>query len=213
MVRKFKTLFTVVLLSATSCATSYKLANSDFDKTVDFSKYKTFSWIAPLDKDSISAADQIIYNNTINYFAHDLAARGMTVDNDNPDLLFQLKVSEKREQRTETARQTFPLYNNNYYFRYHAFSPYNRYYNLYPRSYYYNRGFNFNDYRYGYNTQTGDYTKSSLTLNVMDLKQRKFIYTATVEADLYDPATWKRELHPAVHTLLDNYPVKATAKK
>ncbi|MFX4489899.1 hypothetical protein ABTA82_19815, partial [Acinetobacter baumannii] len=60
-----------------------------------------------------------------------------------------------------------------------------------------------------------EYIRGAITVNVIDRKQNKFIYTATVEADLYDPSTLQRELHPAVHTLLENYPVKppAPAKK
>jgi hypothetical protein len=53
-----------------------------------------------------------------------------------------------------------------------------------------------------------EYIRGAITVNVIDRKQNKFIYTATLEADLYDPSTMQRELHPAVHTLLANYPVK-----
>ncbi|MGK2863021.1 MAG: DUF4136 domain-containing protein, partial [Chitinophagaceae bacterium] len=98
---------------------------------------------------------------------------------------------------------------------YRALSPYNRYYNLTPRSYLYRRPFNYSytGYTYGYTTKVTDYTKSSLTLNVLDRKQNKFIYTATVEANLFEPSAMKRELHPAVHSLLNDYPVKASAEK
>ena len=147
----------------------------------------------------------------------------MTLDNDNPDVLFELKVTESKKSRTEQIRTTVPAYNynspalpynyNNAY-QYRAISPHNPYYNVNPRAYYYNRplNFNYNNYTYGYTTRTVEYTRGAITVNVIDRKQNKFIYTATVEADLYDPSTLQRELHPAVHTLFENYPVKPPAE-
>jgi hypothetical protein len=206
----------LVAAIASSCSTGYILSNTDYDQTVDFNKYKTFSWIPHTDNDNTPYHNQIIFNNTINYFSHELVARGMTLDNDNPDVLLELKVSESKKTRTESVRSTVPTYNYNPY-QYRAISPYNRYYNVNPRAYYYNRPFNYNynSYTYGYTTRTVEYTRGAITLNVIDRKQNKFIYTATAEADLYDPSTLQRELHPAVHTLLENYPVKppAAAKK
>lgn len=208
----------LLLLGAIACSTGYILSNTDYDQTVDFSNYKTFSWIPHTDNDNTPYHNQIIFNNAINYFSHELAARGMVLDNDNPDILLELKVTESKKSRTESIRSTVPTYYNyNNSFQYRAISPYNPYYNINPRAYYYNRPFNynFNNYTYGYTTRTVEYTRGAITLNVIDRKQNKFIYTATAEADLYDPSTLQRELHPAVHTLLENYPVKppAAAKK
>ncbi|MDQ6815124.1 MAG: DUF4136 domain-containing protein [Bacteroidota bacterium] len=207
----------LAVLMVQACGTPYILSNADYEKSVDFTRYKTFSWIPQNANDSTTAQEEIIMNNTINYFSRELAARNMTLNNDNPDLLFQLQVAESKEQRSQRIRETIPTINPYYYNnrRYRAFSPYNRYYNLNPRSYFYRGPFNYsyNSYTYGYTTRVTNYTKSTLTLNVLDRKQNKFVYTATVEADLYDPSAMKRELHPAVHSLLDNYPVKASAQK
>ena len=200
----------LLLFTAAGCSTAYNLTYADYDKSIDFARYKTFSWIPHTDNDNTPYHNQIIFNNTINYFSHELAARGMTVDNDNPDVLLELKVTESKKTRTESVRSTVPTYNYNNSYQYRAISPYNRYYNVNPRAYYYNSpsNYNYNSYTYGYTTRTVEYTRGAIMLNVMDRKQNKFIYTATVEADLYDPATIQRELHPAVHTLLENYPVK-----
>ena len=205
----------LLLFLAGGCTTVYNLSYADYDHTVDFSKYKTFSWIPHTDNENTPYHNQIIFNNTINYFSHELAARGMTVDNDNPDVLLELKVTESKKNRTESVRSTVPTYNYNNSYQYRAISPYNRYYNVNPRAYYYNRpsNYNYNSYTYGYTTRTVEYTRGTITVNVMDRKQNKFIYTATVEADLYDPSTLQRDLHPAVHTLLENYPVKLPSKK
>jgi len=205
-IRFFIMLLVVAIVSG--CSTAYNLSYTDYDQTVDFSKYKTFSWIPHQDRDNTPYHNQIIFNNTINYFSHELAARSMTLDNDNPDVLLELKITENKKSRTESVRSTIPTYNYNNSYQYWAISPHNPYYNVNPRAYYYNRPLNYNSYTYGYTTRTVEYTGGAITLNVMDKKQNRFIYTATVEADLYDPSTLQRELHPAIHTLLGNYPVK-----
>lgn len=94
----------------------------------------------------------------------------MTVDNENPYLLFELKVAESKEERSLRVRQTLGFNNYNRNFRFRAFSPYNRYYSLYPRAYYYDRTFNYNNYSYGYTTRTMNYINSPITLNVLDNK-------------------------------------------
>jgi hypothetical protein len=207
----------MLVFAAFGCSTVYNLSYVDSDKSVDFTTYKTFSWIPHTDNDNTPYHNQIIFNNAINYFSHELVARGMMVNNDTPDLLFELKVTESKKQRSETVRSALPTYNYNNSFQYRAISPHNPYYNINPRAYYYNRplNYNYNNYAYGYTTatRTVEYTKGSITVNVIDRKLNKFIYTATVEADLYDPSTLQQELHPAVHTLLKDYPVKSMAKK
>lgn len=207
----------LLLFTAAGCSTAYNLTYADYDKSIDFTGYKTFSWIPHQDNDNTPYHNQIIFNNAINYFSHELAARGMTVDNDNPDVLLELKVTESKKSRTESVRSTVPAYNYNTSFQYRAISPHNPYYNVNPRSYYYNRplnyNYNYNNYTYSYTTKTVEYTRGGIILNVIDRKKNKFIYTSSVEADLYDPSTLQRDLHPAIHTLLENYPVKPPSRK
>lgn len=212
---KHKIIYPLILLLyiASGCSTTYNVTYADYDRSVDFALYKTFSWIPNQDNDSTAYHNQIIFNNTINYFSHELAARGLMMDNDNPDLLLSLKVTESKKNKTETTGSNFPSYNYNNFYRYRAMSPHNPYFNLNPRSYYYHGPFNYGGYTYAYTTRTVEYTHGAITLNIMDRRHKKFIYTATVEADLYDPSVLQKELHPAVHGLLENYPVKVPAKK
>jgi len=79
-----------------SCGT-YRNIYSDFDKSIDFSKYETFAW-AP---DSGTALPQkefeqtpydndIVRNNAKNYITHSLSHRGYLVNIDSPDVIIQL---------------------------------------------------------------------------------------------------------------------------
>ena len=55
--------------------------------------------------------------------------------------------------------------------------------------------------------------KGAITLNFIDRKNKKLIWTGTAEGDIYDPGMINKDLHPAVHRILDEYPVKPLLKR
>lgn len=212
-IRIYIILFVLLFFAGcTNYISQYKLSELAYDRTVDFTTYKTFSWVPIRMGDSLRAVEQIVYNNTVNYFANELKARNMSIDKENPDLLFELKVNETKERRAERIRDTVIAIRDND--RYRALAPDNQYYSLNPEMYYYTKPYDYeyDGYIYGFTADTLKFTNSTITLNVLDRKQNKFIYTATVEADLFENEAMQRELHPAVQTLLENYPVKVVKK-
>lgn len=52
------------------------------------------------------------------------------------------------------------------------------------------------------------YLKNSITLNVIDRLQQKVVWSGTANADLYDTAYLRMNLHPVVYDILEQYPVK-----
>jgi hypothetical protein len=48
----------------------YTKITSDYDRSVDFTKYKTFAWLPNKDTAQGEYNNQIIRNNTRNYFTH-----------------------------------------------------------------------------------------------------------------------------------------------
>lgn len=46
----------------------YNNISSDYDRSADFTKYKTFAWLPDKDSSNTPYNNQIIRNNTINYF-------------------------------------------------------------------------------------------------------------------------------------------------
>jgi len=218
------------LLFAISGCSVYSVLYTDHSQNVNFWAYKTFAWLPSDDNDTTENTpyhNQIIESNTKNYFTHEFLARGMTVHLDTPDVLMQLVIKAVNKQKTEQVPVSAPVpnqyYNNSYYrnpytnpynnpynynpYNYPATSPQNPYYTPYPNQYNYNFPFN-NITNYGYVTQTVDYTQSTITLNIIDRKLNKMVWTTTVEGDLYDPDEMQNNLHPAVLRILDSYPVK-----
>ena len=179
----------------------YNNISSDYDRSADFTKYKTFAWLPDKDSSNTPYNNQIIRNNTINYFSHCMGAREMKANVDTPDVLLQLVVNSVKKETTVTS----PVYNSysNYYYS-------NPYYFPYPSSYYYRSPSfsNYYNYNHGYITQKIEYTQSTITLNVIDRKENKLIWKGTAEGDLYDPSYIEDNLHPAVYDILNNYPVK-----
>ena len=140
-----------------------------------------------------------------------MGERGMKANVDTPDVLLQLVVKSVKKEYTTTS----PVYNSypSYYYS-------NPYYYPYPNSYYY-RAHNYSNYynyssfnsgnysntNRSYTTQKVEYTQSTITLNVIDVKQNKLVWMGTAEGDLYDPSYIESNLHPAVYDILTNYPV------
>jgi hypothetical protein len=182
----------------------YNNISSDYDRTTDFTVYKTFAWL-PDKADTVNSPynNEIIRNNIRNYFGHCMATRGYKADMDAPDLLMQVVITNAKKESTVTSSS----YSNYYYF-----SPYfygSSFSSPYHNNYYYN---GYNSYSYPSSsptltTQKIEWVEGAITLNLYDRKQNKLVWTGTAQGDIYNPDNITDELHPAVHNILDSYPV------
>lgn len=195
-----------VVLLLNGCSTYTKIY-SDYDQSTDFTKYKTFAWL-PDKADTVSLPYnyEIIRNNIRNYFGQCMSDRGYTVDLEKPDILMQVVVSNAKKERTVS---TYPT---TYYYR-----PYylgSLYYSPYPYRYYYH---GYQTFNYAYpgstSTQKQEYWENAITLNLIDARSRQLVWTGTAQGDVYDPAYLNKDIHPAVHSIISNYPVNPLAGK
>lgn len=199
----------VIISVFMGCSTTYNAVSFDYDRSVDFTKYKTFAWLPDRgDTASTPYNNEIIRNNIRNYFGQCMSDRGYTVDLENPDILMQLFITNARKERIVT------YYPSTYYYRPYYYGSF--YYNPYPFTYYYryypsyvNNGY-WSDYS---STQKTEYVKGAITLNFIDKRSNKLIWTGTAEGDIYDPSMIGRDLHPAVHKILNEYPVLPLVKR
>ncbi len=232
--------FTLLLLAAGGCSNVYKVLYTDQTENIDFKKYKTFAWLPDDDKENTPYHNQIIDNNTKNFFTHEFFVRGLIVNLDTPDVMMQMVITAKDKQKTEQVANPTPTqnqysnpyansynntnnnpyanpYNNSYNYNPYnnqATSPQNPYYNPNPNQYNYNMPTNYNNNQpTTYTTKIVNYTESTITLNVIDRQSKKLVWTTTVEADLYDPTEMRNNLHPAVRSILDSYPIKPIKPK
>lgn len=191
-----------IMLITSSCST-YTKVYSDYDRSIDFSKYKTFAWLPDkADTFNTSYNNEIIRNNIRNYYGQCMSDRGYSFNAENPDLLIQLVITNSKKERIVTTYPSAyyyrPYYYGSYYYHPYSLGYYYRYYPSY--SYSYGGGFS--------STQKIEYVNGAITLNFIDRKSNKLIWTGTAEGDIYDPSVIERDLHPAVHSIIEQYPVK-----
>ena len=193
----------VCIVVLAGCSTTYNAVSTDYDRSADFNQYKTFAWL-PDKADTINTPynNQIIRNNIRNYYGQCMSDRGYSFNAENPDILMQLVITNAKKERI------LPSYSSTYYYRPYYYGSY--YYQPYPFGYYYRY---YPSYSYstflGYpNTTRLEYVNGSITLNFIDRKSNKLVWTGTAEGDIYDANVIEKDLHPAVHRILDRYPVK-----
>ena len=200
----------ILIVILISCSTTYNAVSSDYDRSADFTKYKTFAWLPDkADTTNTRYNNEIIRNNIRNYFGQCMSDRGYNADLENPDLLMQVVIINAKKERVISS------YPSSYYY-----SPYyygSNYYSPYRFGYYYN---SYPSYGYGYSrfpgystTQKLEYVNGAITLNLIDRKANKLVWSGTAEGDIYDPSQISSDLHPAVHRILDKYPVKPLLKR
>lgn len=82
-------IFGVVLFLPISFQTISQSVKSDFDTNVDFTKYKTYAWLAPGDTVFNKYRSEKVYAGLITLSANEeLAARGLKQVKENPDAIF-----------------------------------------------------------------------------------------------------------------------------
>jgi hypothetical protein len=207
-------LFLFAAIGLSGCAI-YSDTYSNYDKSVDFTQYKTYAW---LNSQKLQAPtpyyNDVVENNAKTYVDNHFKRRGYTIDTLNPDILVELvlKSEKKKEEIYASNPYDYSVYTYNNY-------PYNQRYNnnLYFDNQFYNQYSNYNygrhySYNLGYNKKIRKYTESAITINVIDKALNKMIWTGTAENDIYNPAHLKDEIHPAIVDILNQYPVKPIIK-
>lgn len=203
---------TCVVGVSVGCST-YSDIYSNYDTSIDFTKYHTFAW-AP---DSSKADGQefanspydndIVRNNAKNYVTLSLSQRGLLVNVDSPDVVFQLVLLNEKKEQVVTY-QAYPYYG--YYYHNPFYFPY--YYPHYRRYTWYGWGYPpFWDGQV--TTISKTYVKGTVTLNMYDRKLKKLVWTGSAEGDIYDPKYIQYDVHPAIDRIMKKFPLKPGPKQ
>jgi hypothetical protein len=162
---------------------------SDHDKTVDFSKYKTFSFygwaknsdklLSPFDKERIQKA-----------FADEFNRRGLTYTKSDGDLTVALFIqTEEKSQTTATTTGVGGMYG---YGGYWGYGP-----------------------RWGWGpgistttVNTYNYTVGTLVCDVFDTGQKKLIWESAGSGEIdKNPATREKGIPKSVARIMEPYPI------
>jgi len=139
-----------LLLSA--CAAKGPTIQSDYDKSIDFSQYRTYNFFSPMgiENPNYSSLMGQTFRESI---GQQMEQRGYTLS-DNPDLL--LNVSARLEDKTKVTT-----------------------YNDAPPMYYgYRAGYYDPWYGYGYGTSThvSQYTEGTVNIDMVDAKAKRMVW-------------------------------------
>jgi hypothetical protein len=188
-----KRIFTAVLAGAvlglSGCATGPDV-HADYDKSVDFTAYKTFGYVSPLGTDR-NGYQSIVSQHLKAATKRELEARGMRYDESSPQLLvnFSGKLSDKMRVDTYAAPMTM-----NPYYGYRG-----GYYSSWPM--------------YANEQRVTSYTEGTLNIDVIDAKRKQLVWEGTA----VDAVTQKtlENIQPAIDAFVvatfKKYPVPGPA--
>lgn len=198
----------ILILTFVGCTTTYTAVSSYSDSTVDFTKYKTFAWLPDkLDTSNRPYKNESVRKNIRNYFGQCMSDRLYTIDRKSPDLLMQLVIKNSKMKSNSSYNSSSYAYSPPYLGS-NDNSPYDDYYNdyaIYEYDY-------LNDPLYSSNSKEA-YVNGAITLNFIDRKTKKLVWSGTARGDIYDPLEMYHDLHPVVHKILSKYPVKPILKR
>ena len=188
---------TILMLILSACSSIQ--VTSDYDKTVDFTKYKTFmyyGWTKESDK-VLSEFDRDRIETALN---DEFSRRGWALTKEDGDAVVSLfvVVDKKTSYTSYTDHYGGGMYGGMYGPRY---------------------GYGgFGGYGYGMpsttHTQQNDYLEGTLIVDVFDAKERKHIWQGIGKKTLSE-STSNREarIKEAVAAIMKQFPIKAPGKK
>lgn len=189
----------VVAMLLTSCS-PFALVNSEVYNNADLSDYHTFRIVTPDEGSLPDGMQMVTYYNIAAAIRQQMVERGFTED-PNSNLLINIAVTTHREISTE------PLVQPSGYFPYYG--PYYPYY-IYPRAYYGPYWAPNSPYYSNAQVITGIYKEGVLTMDMVNLKEKLPLYSASVATIINNSNGQYRNLKSiaeAVETLFSRFPV------
>lgn len=193
-----KKLISISLIAAlfimSSC--SSLSVTSDYDKTADFTKYKTLSYygwadnsdklLSPFDKERLEKS-----------FGTEFSNRGMTYQEENSDIVVALYiVTEQKQQTTATTTNMGGMYGG--YGGYYGYGP----------------GWGWGGGMSNTTYNTYDYTVGTLVCSVFDAKEKKLVWEGTGSGEIDEnPQSREDGIPKAVAKIMAQYPVAPISTK
>ena len=171
----------IVAVFASACAPSVKVS-ADYDRSVNFSAYKTFSMYELKATDNVNKLNQ---DRIEKYIRMEMSRRGYVETNINPDLKVN-GVTVLKNKRGISASTSYYGYGGFY-------RPYGAW------------GVPVTGYT---SVSTYDYKDGSLVIDVIDAKVNKMIWTGSAVAEIYNqPKNPEEAISTTIAKIMTGYPV------
>lgn len=186
--RVLAALLTFTLLTA--CASGPNI-QSDYDRSVDFSQFKTYGYFTPLGIENPN------YSSLLGQMFRDaidaqMQPRGYILS-DNPDLL--INVSARLEDKTKVSTYTDPMvgYRGYYGYRGGMYAPWG-------------------GYGYGTTTHVSQYTEGTVNIDMVDIAQKRMVWEGIAIGRVNEKKqneNLRQDIMDGVAEMFENYPFRA----
>lgn len=187
-------LVAAILAVGLSSCDSLKVTH-DYDKTVDFTKYKTFEFYGWTENSNqyIPPNDQVLIEDA---FANEFYKRGLSIDMDGADLIISLFIVTER--KTEQTAHTTGYGGGYGYGGYHGYGPGYGWGGGYSSTY----------------VTTTNYAVGTLIVSVFDKKEERLIWEGTANKEIEkDPNRRIKTIPYVVSKIMATYPVPPASVK
>jgi len=188
-----------------ACASTTNI-QSDYDRSVDFSQYKTYGYYSPMGIENPN------YSSLLGQMFRDaidaqMLQRGYVKSSD-PDLLFN--VSARLEDKTKVTTTSDPMmYGGGYYgYRGGMYAPM-----MYGGGYYGYRGGMYapwGGYGYGTTTHVSQYTEGTVNIDMVDPKLKRMLWEGVAIGRVKDKNdNLRQDIMTGVAEMFADYPFRA----
>jgi len=184
---RFFAIATISILLA-SCA-SKPTIQSDYDHSVDFSKFKTYGFFNPMgiENPNYSSIYGSVFRDAI---SKELESRGY-VQSDSPDLL--INVSGRMQDKTKVTTTQDPYMGGYYGYRRGAYGAWG-------------------GYGYGSSTHVSQYTEGTVNVDMVDRVQKRMVWEGVAVGRVNEKKTneeTRTNIHAGIQEMFAAYPFRA----
>lgn len=180
---------TVVASMLASCASGPKI-ETDYDHTIDFSKYRTYGFFNPMgiENPNYSSIYGSIFRGAI---SKEMESRGYK-QSDNPDLL--INVSGRLQDKTKVTTTSDPYMGGGYYgYRRGAYGAWG-------------------GYGYGTQTHVSNYTEGTINVDMVDRAQKRMVWEGVAVGRVKENKTneeTRANINAGIQEMFAGYPFRA----
>ena len=185
-------LFGTLAIAAVIFAGCGTTAHIEKDKTADFNRYKTYTWVPKEDQKVMNHSNDIVESNIRASVDEQLQKNGFKQVQNNADLLLSYDLMVEKT----TRQQSDPVYSQ----------PYSRvYYNPYSGRY---RSIYFPSQFIGYENSTIPLKEGTVTISMIDSKTDKTIWQGWTTDELNGSHLTSREIEKNVKSIFKKFDIQ-----
>jgi hypothetical protein len=180
---KLNILLASVMMMLASCAVT------DFDRTADFNRYRTFAWgDSEIKTENPLYKSDLINSNIKSTVEQEFAKRGITLSERNADFLVSYHTYTEKKQNTTGGTN---------YYGYPFFG-----YRYFPFAYGWGYPFGWNN-----TNRTYDYTEGTLIIDITDKNTNELVWRGSVSGNVDNAANLQKTIAKGIKAIMKKYPV------